>query len=129
NFQPLTALPGFVDTHLAARMVANALCVALRNDVWRRRAVGACGQVGEAHGLRVMIWMDARDEQPGMVAIWGLAQEAPCGTTAYGPVLPWPVLVIGRNVRSGAHFVLRYAPGDWLDRLQQMGYAARRFAS
>lgn len=129
NMQSLMALSGFVDTHLAARMVANGLCVLLRNDVWRRRPVGATGYVGEAHQLRVMVWMDHRDEQPGMVAIWDMTRAAPSGKTAYGAVLPRPVLVIGRNVRNGAHFVLRYAPGDWVDRLQQISYAARRFVS
>jgi hypothetical protein len=129
NMQPLLALSGFVDTHLAARMVANGLCVLLRSEVWRRRPVGTTGYVGEAHHLRVMVWMDHRDDQPGMVAIWDMTRAAPSGKTAYGPVLPRPVLVIGRNVRSGAHFVLRYAPGDWVDRLQHMSYAARRFAS
>lgn len=129
NTQPLLALSGFVDTHLAARMVANGLCVLLRHDLWQRRPVGATGYVGEAHNLRVMVWMDHRDDQPGMVAVWDMTRAAPSGKTAYGPVLPRPVLVIGRNVRSGAHFVLRYAPGDWVERLQHISYAARRFAS
>lgn len=129
NVQSALALSGCVDTSLAARMVANGLCMTLRHEIWRRRAVGAWGLVGEADGLRVMVWIDHRDEQPGMVAVWDMARTAPAGKTIYGPTAPRPVLVIGRNVRSGAHFVLRYAPGEWLDRLQQIGSAVRRFAS
>ena len=123
------SLSGLVDTGLAARMVANGLRVALRDETWRCRTLGVRGQVGEAKELRLMIWMDGRDDQPGMAAIWDLAQEAPSGKTAYGAVLPRPVLVIGRNVRSGEHFVMRYAPGEWLERLQEIGAEARRSAS
>jgi hypothetical protein len=122
----VSAPAGEVDTSLAARMVANGLCVALRNEVWQCRALGARGQVGEAKELRVMVWMDSRDDQPGMAAIWDLTREAPSGKTAYGAVLPRPVLVIGRNIRTGAHFVLRYVPGEWMERLQAIGAEARR---
>lgn len=118
-----------VDTSLAARMVANGLCALLRKETWRRRVLGPQGQVCEANNVRVMIWMDSRDDQPGMVAVWDLARKAPSGKTPYGAMLPRPVLVIGRNVRSGEHFVLRYAPGEWLARLQQISYEVRRFAS
>ncbi|HEY7357327.1 MAG TPA: hypothetical protein VH590_12700 [Ktedonobacterales bacterium] len=118
-----------VDTSLAARMVANGLSALLRKETWRRRVLGPQGQVCEANDVRVMLWMDSRDDQPGMVAVWDLARKAPSGKTKYGAVLPRPVLVIGRNVRSGEHFVLRYAPGEWLARLQEMSYEVRRFAS
>ncbi len=121
-------LAGLVDTGLAARMVANGLRVALRDAIWHRRTLGACGQVGTARGLRLMVWMDRRDEQPGMVAVWDMAREVPARQTAYGALAPRPVLVIGRNVRTGEHFVLRYAPGEWLERLQQVGAEVRRFA-
>ncbi len=129
DIQLVFPLPDMVDTNLAARMVANSLCVLLRKESWRRRPLGARGQVCEARGLRVMVWMDSRDEQPGMVAVWDVAQAAPSGQTEYGAVVPRPVLVIGRNVRNGAHFVMRYAPGDWLARLQQIGYEVRRVVS
>ncbi len=118
-----------VDTGLAARMVANGLRLALRDGVWQRRRLGACGQVGEARGLRLVVWMDSRDDQPGMVAVWDMRRAAPSGMTPYGALMPRPVLVIGRNVRTGAHFVMRYAPGAWLERLQQIGYEMQRFAS
>ena len=49
---------GPMDTSLAARMVANGLRLALRDEVWQRRRLGACGQVGEARGLRLIVWMD-----------------------------------------------------------------------
>jgi hypothetical protein len=118
---------GLVDTCLAAQMVANNLRATLRDERWKRRHLGARGQVGEAEGLRLMVWIDSRDDQPGMVAMWDMRREASVGQTEYGAVLPRPVLVIGRNVRSGEHFVMRYAPGEWLERLQQIGYAAHRF--
>jgi hypothetical protein len=123
------ASSGCVDTSLAARMVANGLCVVLRKETWRRRILGPQGQVCEANNVRVMVWMDSRDDQPGMMAVWDLARKVPSGKTEYGAVLPRPVLVIGRNVRTGEHFVLRYAPGEWLERLQQISYEVRRFAS
>jgi hypothetical protein len=117
------------DTCLAARMVANGLCRLLRKETWRRRVLGPQGQVCEANDVRVMVWMDSRDDQPGMVAVWDLARKAPSGQTQYGAMLPRPVLVIGRNVRTGEHFVMRFAPGEWLERLQQISYEVRRFAS
>jgi hypothetical protein len=123
---PPVFLSELVDTGLAARMAANSLRVTLRDAVWQRRHLGARGQVGESQGLRLMVWTDSRDDQPGMVAIWDMAQEAPCGETAYGAKLARPVLVIGRNMRTGEHFVMRYAPGEWLERLQQVEYTANR---
>jgi hypothetical protein len=125
---PKYVFTDLVDTNLAARMVANGLRVMLRDGVWERHRAGAEGQVGEAKGLRLMVWMDSRDEQPGMVAIWDMIRETPEGQTPYGPLVPRPVLVIGRNVRSGEHFVLRYAPGDWLKRLQQIDSEVQRLA-
>ncbi len=119
---------GLVDTGLAARMVANGLCMTLRAETWSSHALGAYGQVGEARDVRVMIWMDHHDDQPGIVAVWDLTRQAPTETTPYGAMLPRPVLVIGRNVRTGEHFVLRYVPGAWLNRLQPVGSAVRRSA-
>ena len=113
-----------VDTCLAARMAANVLRQVLRAGVWQQRQLGACGLVGEAEQLRLMVWMDSCDEQPGMVAVWDAAQPAPPGRTPYGELAPRPALVIGRNVRTQEHFVMRYAPGDWLARLEQIAHQA-----
>ena len=113
---------GEVDTFLAARMAANALRRVLRAEVWQQRQLGVRGMVGEAEQIRLMVWMDSRDEQPGMVAVWDAAQPMPTGKTVYGELAPRPVLVIGRNVRTEEHFVMRYAPGDWLARLEQIAF-------
>jgi hypothetical protein len=117
---------GLVDVGLAARMVANGLNMALRDEVWQRRQPSAHTLIGEANGLRLMIWMDSRDDQPGLTVVWDLAREVPPRRTAYGTLVLRPVLVIGRNMRSGEHFVMRYVPGDWLGRLEQIGCAAGR---
>jgi hypothetical protein len=109
-----------VDTCLAARMAANALRQLLRAEAWQQRQLGERGLVGEAGQIRLMVWMDNRDEQPGMVAVWDVARPAPIGRTLYGELAPRPVLVIGRNVRTQEHFVMRYAPGDWIARLEQI---------
>jgi|GEM_PF-3152367 len=126
---PVAPPTGGVDTCLAARMVANSLAVLLRDGCWQRRQLGARAQVGEMLGVRLLVWMDSRDDQPGMVALWDMTGETPSGKTAYGAVLPRPMLVVGRNALTGAHFVMRYAPGDWLERLQQIAGEARRSAS
>jgi hypothetical protein len=115
-----------VDTGLAARMAANTLRRLLGAEVWQQRWLGARGLVGEAGPLRLLVWMDSRDDQPGMVALWDTSRPAPAGKTAYGKLSPRPVLVIGRNVRTGEHFVMRYAPGDWQVRLEQMAHEAAR---
>jgi hypothetical protein len=117
---PVAYQPGTVDTGLAARMAANGLRVLLRDGTWQRRRLGPNSEAGEAMKLRLLLWMDRRDEQPGMVALWDMTRAAPLETTAYGALMPRPVLLIGRNVRTGAHFVMRYVPGDWLERLQQV---------
>lgn len=113
-----------VDTCLAARMAANTLRQLLRAEVWQQRQLGARGQVGEAEQIRLMVWMDNRDEQPGMVALWDATLPAPTGRTMYGELAPRPVLVIGRNLRTEEHFVMRYAPGNWLTRLEQIAFQA-----
>lgn len=113
---------GEVDTFLAARMAANVLRQVLRAEVWQQRQLGARGIVGEAEQIRLMVWMDSRDEQPGLVAVWDAAQPMPTGKTVYGELAPRPALVIGRNVRTEEHFVMRYAPGDWLARLEQIAF-------
>ena len=113
-----------VDTCLAARMAANVLRQLLHAEVWQQRQLGARGLVGEAEQLRLMVWMDSRDEQPGMVAVWDTTQPAPTGRTPYGELAPRPVLVIGRNVRTQEHFVMRYAFGDWMARLEQIAFQA-----
>ena len=111
-----------VDTCLAARMAANVLRQLLRAEIWQQRQLGARGLVGEAEHLRLMVWMDNRDEQPGIVAVWDAEQPAPTGRTSYGELAPRPALVIGRNVRTQEHFVMRYAPGDWVARLEQIAF-------
>lgn len=113
-----------VDTCLAARMAANALRQLLCAEVWQQRQLGERGQVGEADQIRLMVWMDSRDEQPGMVAVWDVALPAPTGRTPYGELAPRPVLVIGRNVRTQEHFVMRYAYGDWMARLERIAFQA-----
>lgn len=117
---------GLTDVGLAARMVANGLNVALRDEVWQHRQLSAHTRVGEAKGLRLMIWMDSRDDQPGLAVLWDLTREVPPRRTAYGTLILRPVLVIGRNMRSGEHFVMRYVPGDWQERLEQIRCAADR---
>ncbi len=117
---------GGVDTCLAARMVANNLAALLRDGCWQRRQLGARAQVGEMLGMRLLVWMDSCDDQPGMVALWDATRETPSGKTAYGTIQPRPVLVVGRNGQTGAHFVKHYKPGDWLERLQQISSEARR---
>ena len=117
---------GLADGGLAARMVANGLNMALRDEVWQRRQPSAHTQIGEAKGLRLMIWMDSRDDQPGLTVLWDLTREVLPRRTAYGTLILRPVMVIGRNMRSGEHFVMRYVPGDWLRRLEQIGCAAGR---
>ena len=124
-FSPLSPT-GLVDVGLAARMVANGLNMALRDEVWQRRQLSAHTRVGEAKGLRLMIWMDSRDDQPGLTVLWDLTREVPTRRTEYGTLILRPVLVIGRNMRIGEHFVMRYVPGDWLRRLEQIGCAAGR---
>ena len=119
---PGVSLSEGVDTYLAARMAANALRQLLCAEVWQHRQLGARGVVGEAEQIRLMVWMDSRDEQPGMVAVWDVAQLVPTGRTVYGELAPRPVLVIGRNMRTEEHFVMRYAPGDWLVRLEQIAF-------
>jgi hypothetical protein len=113
-----------VDTCLAARMAANALRQLLRAEVWQQRQLGVRGLVGEAKQIRLMVWMDNRDEQPGMVAVWDVALSVPTGRTLYGELAPRPVLVIGRNVRTHEHFVMRYVFGDWMARLEQIALQA-----
>ncbi len=123
---PGGAFSGKMDTHLAARMAANALRLLVQAGAWQRHRLGARGVVGEAMGLRLMVWMDSSDEQPGMVAVWDLSQSVPADQTAYGELAPRPVLVIGRNIHTGEHFVTRYLPGAWLERLEHI---ARETAS
>ncbi len=117
-----------VDARLAARMVANGLYLALRDEVWHCRPLGTCGRVGETQNLRLILWMD-NDDQPGIAAVWDAALEAPSGMITSGMALPRPVLVIGRNLRSGEHFALRYAPGAWVERLQAVSFGVQRSAS
>ena len=131
-----TALPvlsvaspaSLVDARLAARMVANGLYLALQDEVWHSRPLGAFGRVGETQNLRLILWMD-NDEQPGIAAVWDTTLEAPSQVITSGIVLPRPVLVIGRNLRSSAHFVLRYVPGAWVERLQAVSFGVQRSAS
>ncbi len=117
---------GGVDTSLAARMAANALRRLLGAEVWQKHWLGARGLVGEAGSLRLLVWIESRDDQPGMVALWDVLRPAPAGKTAYGELLPRPVLLIGRNVRTGEHFVMRYVPGDWLESLERMAHESAR---
>ncbi len=117
-----------VDTRLAARMIANGLYQALRDDIWHSRPLGACGRVGETRELRLILWMDT-DDQPGIAAVWDLTLESSPPIITPVTVLPRPVLVIGRNLRSSEHFVLRYVPGAWVDRLQEVSFGTQRTAS
>jgi hypothetical protein len=120
--------PSLVDARLAARMVSNGLGMALRDELWHSRPLGTCGRVGETKELRLILWMD-NDDQPGIAAVWDLTLEAPSGMITFGTALPRPVLVIGRNLCSSEHFVLRYVPGAWVERLQQVGFEVQRSAS
>jgi hypothetical protein len=117
-----------VDTRLAARMIANGLYQALRDEIWRSRPLGTCGRVGETKELRLILWMDT-DDQPGIAAVWDLALESSPRVITPVTVLPRPALVIGRNLRSGEHFVLRYVPGAWVERLQEVSFGACRSVS
>ncbi|HLV98951.1 MAG TPA: hypothetical protein VKT82_09765 [Ktedonobacterales bacterium] len=117
-----------VDARLAARMIANGLYMALRDEIWRSHPLGNCGRAGETNDLRLILWMDS-DNQPGIAAVWDLTLEAPSKVITTGTVLPRPALVIGRNLRSGEYFVLRCVPGAWVERLQAVSFGVQRSAS